>query len=59
MTDRLVAKLTVRDIDLRLVAMTEAFKDAIRDARLDDADAAYAELDDLLEQRIHIPLQQP
>lgn len=57
MTDRLVAKLTVRDIDLRLVATTEAFKDAIRDGRLADADAAYEALDDLLEQRARIPRQ--
>lgn len=56
-TDRLVAKLTVRDIDQRLVAMTAEFKQAITDGRLADADAAYEALDDLLDQRIHIPAQ--
>lgn len=58
-TERLVTKLTLREIDRRLIAMTEEFKDAIRDGRLEDADAAYAELDDLLEQRFHVPAAAP
>lgn len=54
-TDRLVAKLTVREIDRRLVAMHAAFCSAMQDNDLDSADAAYAEMDALLDQRIHIP----
>lgn len=56
-TDRLVAKLTVRDIDLRLLAMHDAFCTAMRDGDLTSADAAYEAMDELLDQRIHIPVQ--
>ena len=47
----------VDDIDLRLTATTEAFKDAIERGDLDAADALQQDLDDLLDQRLHIPLQ--
>lgn len=51
MTAPLIARLTVQQIDLRLTAMRQAFRDALTRADLRSADAAYAEIDDLLEQR--------
>jgi iron uptake system EfeUOB component EfeO/EfeM len=47
----------VEEVDRRLTATTNAFHDAIDRGDLEAADVLYAELDDLLDQRLHLPLQ--
>lgn len=47
----------ISDLDARLDQARTAYYDAIDSGQLDVADMAYAQMDALLEQRIHLPLQ--
>ncbi|MGZ4517275.1 MAG: hypothetical protein ACXVXN_05035 [Mycobacteriaceae bacterium] len=47
----------ISDLDARLDQSRTAYYDAIDNGQLDVADMAYAQMDALLEQRIHLPLQ--
>ena len=49
--------MKVDEIDRRLLACHAAYLDAIDQGDLDSALAMHAEMDDLLDQRIHLPLQ--
>lgn len=54
MTAHLVTVLTVNDLKRRLTAMHEAWMEAFTGGQLDDADAAYAEMDTLLERLLDV-----
>ena len=47
----------VEDVDRRLSATTDAFHDAMDRGDLEAADVLYDELNELLDERLHIPLQ--
>ncbi|MGZ6836763.1 MAG: hypothetical protein ACXVGE_12985, partial [Blastococcus sp.] len=46
----------ISDLDARLDQARTAYYDAIDNGQLDVADMAYAQMDALLKQRIHLPL---
>lgn len=48
---------TIPDIDARLTQAYEAYCGAIDAGKLDVADLAYAQMDNLLDIRCHLPLQ--
>lgn len=55
----MIDQAAVADIDARLLAARDAYQAAIDAGNLDGADLAYAQMDRLLEQRLHLPQQRP
>jgi len=46
---------TLAELDTRLMVALERYRVALDTGMLDAADLAYARLDELLDQRVHIP----
>lgn len=52
-----MAVLTIRECDRRLLTVHAAYCMYLDNGQLDEADKAYALMDELLETRLHLPQQ--